>query len=166
MIQLAMQAHWSAVRKQTRAYWVLLALSALFASRLFPRVRFVTDSEGAEMARSAGLPYTEISDELERMDRSKSDLFALGKFAAYLAMNEPFFYLDNDAFFQEAPPARLLGAPVFAQSLEPWEWRKPKLAGAPQFSDKEPALHWNTGIFGGNDLPAIYGYAEKCLNIA
>lgn len=79
--------------------WVL---SAGLLSRICPTLRLLTDKEGCTLAAQLGLPYTEISTSLDRLEKS----FPLN--ASYVAnlyamsiQNEPCLLVDRSVFMLE-----------------------------------------------------------------
>ena len=137
------------------------------------------------MVDGLGLEFSEAEATLNRLDNSEPDMWAAGKFFAYLEQNEPFVHLDYDVFLFKPLPLYFENAQVFAQSEEPFlNWSeyspyRPQVIEA--LIDGTPSAwlpkewRWYSankdgnkkgiccGIFGGANLKFIHYYAETAL---
>jgi hypothetical protein len=94
-------------------------LSLQTASRHYPDTVLVTDRPGKTLlVDQLGLPFSEVSTELERLRDVDSGWWALGKLVAYSIQDQPFVHLDSDVFLWKRLPVHLLDSPVFTQNPE------------------------------------------------
>ena len=161
------------------------ALSFHTARRHFARTALVTDDEGARLlVDRLGLPFDEVSTELNALAGHDPGWWALGKVYAYRAQTEPFIHIDSDVFLWEPLPGSVTSAPVFAQCPEyftpgtsyykpalferhlseggalwlPAEWVWYRSSGLAQRAE-------SCGIFGGNRVDFIRHYAEQAIRL-
>lgn len=149
-------------------------LSVSLARRYFRRVKLVTDSAMKEIFP---LPlmrmFDSISYELDSIsDNVPSGLWAYGKLKAYAAQHKPFIHLDNDVFLWNGLPKRLQYQNVVIQNIERTEWAKKYYRlGVDLIHDHIdadvflPEGGYNVGIFGGDDLSLIHGYAYRIMDL-
>jgi hypothetical protein len=160
-------------------------LSLRLAAAHYPQTVLVTDTPGADLlAGRLGLPFSQVSTDLDRLDGADPRWWALGKLAAYSAQDQPFVHLDADVFLWQPLPAWLTAAPVLAQHPEtchlpgdpdgpqavetafaraglslPPEW---------QWSRSHPARRHreaNCGIVGGTNTGFLRYYAGLALDL-
>ena len=152
----------------------------------FTRTKLHTDDHGARLlVDGLGLEFSQIELTLNALNGCDTNFWSKGKLLSYLMETEPFVHLDYDVFLLRGLPERLLHAPVFAQSLEPFtlwggsgyrphviesliegvqdgwmpkEWRWYSHSG-------EQQAGVCCGIFGGNQLDFIHHYARTALQI-
>ena len=73
-----------------------------------------------------GLPFSEVSTELERLRDVDPGWWAtLGKLVAYSIQDRPFVHLDSDVFLWKGLPHHLLNSPVFTQNPEGFHHHDP-----------------------------------------
>lgn len=124
-----------------------ISLSA--ARRHYPDTLLITDEYGKKLLiDELGLPFAEVSTELERVRGADPAWWALGKLIAYGMQDRPFVHIDTDVFLWNALPAELEKAAVFAQCPEYY----------PRFSHHAPQIE--TSFSAGNtELPAEWQWA-------
>ncbi len=89
------------------------------ARRHYPDTVLVTDRAGKKLlVDDLGLPFSDVSTELDHLEGADPAWWALGKLIAYSLQDQPFVHLDTDVFLWKALPAELTEAPVFAQCPE------------------------------------------------
>lgn len=162
--------------------WVL---SVETARRHYPRTALFTDDEGAGLlVDHIGLPFDEVSTELNALAAHDTAWFALGKVFTYRAQAEPFIHIDSDVFLWNPLPESLTSAPVLAQSPDyfktglsyyqpevlervvsgggeiwlPAEWVWYRSHGGLQRGE-------SCGIFGGNRVDFIQHYSEQAIKL-
>jgi hypothetical protein len=156
-------------------------LSLRLAQAHYPETVLITDSPGrALLVDRLGLPFTEVSTELDRLREVDPGWWALGKLVAYSLQDQPFVHLDSDVFLWRPLPARITGAPVLAQHPETGDNRGPEViedaftrAGLTlpaewEWSRSHPARRAreaNCGIVGGTNAHFIRHYARLALDI-
>ncbi|HEY1294534.1 MAG TPA: DUF6734 family protein [Chloroflexota bacterium] len=161
--------------------WVL---SVETARPHFERTVLITDDEGARMLiDGVGLRFDQVWPLLNVLDDEDPLWWSLGKLFAYRAQTEPFVHIDSDCFLWKPLPARMLEADVLAQSPERFDWG----GGSYYHPEALPpviaaergwlpdALAWylsiqgnaalNCGVFGGNNLEFIRGYADQAIHM-
>ena len=191
-----LRAVWSFWSRPFRAYksasWPtplhhLLAwgLSVHAARRHYPDTVLVTDEAGKRLlVDGLGLPFAQVSTELERLAGADVGWWMAGKLVAYSLQDRPFLHLDSDVFLWKALPPYVANAPVVAQCPEyyhganewcgprdieaafaaegcplpaEWEWARSK--GGSIFKEE------NCGIVGGAHLPFLHYYAGTALDL-
>jgi hypothetical protein len=179
---LPFRAHYGGVWGTPLNHAFAWVVSVLSASRHYPDTLLVTDSSGAMLlAEKIGLPFAEVSTELDRLEGCDPGWWMLGKLVAYRCQTTPFVHIDTDAFLWKPLPARLETAPVLAQHPErygpeqdiyrpqdveqafaetggviPIEWQWARSQG-PWLSAE------NCGILGGCDVAFLRHYGETAL---
>jgi len=159
-------------------------LSLQTASRHYPETVLITDRAGKKLlVDRLGLPFAQVSTELERLNEVDPDWWALGKLVAYSLQDCPFVHLDSDVFLWKRLPLHLLDAPLFTQNREdfhdhdrnyspqdiewafaqqamqlPLEWR-----WARSYRRRLPAE--NCGILGGLRWDFLRHYAQTALDL-
>jgi len=190
-----MRAVWSFWSRPFHAYyghiWCkplhhLLAwgLSLQAASRHYPDTVLITDRPGKRLlVDQLGLPFTQVSTELERLEHADPGWWALGKLVAYSLQDRPFIHLDSDVFLWKQLPRHLLDAPVFTQNPEgfadqdshyrpqdiewafaqralklpmEWEWARSSRSHFPAE---------NCGILGGSQVQFLRYYARTAVDL-
>ena len=190
-----MRAVWSFWSRPFRTYygniWCkplhhLLAwgLSVQTASRHYADTVLITDRPGKKLlVDQLGLPFAEVSTELERLEGVDPGWWALGKLVAYSLQDRPFVHLDSDVFLWKRLPRYLLDSPVFTQYPEGFydddpHYRPQDIEWAfAQQSAKLP-LEWewvrsnrshypaeNCGILGGSHVDFLRYYAQTALDL-
>lgn len=169
-----------------RAHLLCWVLSVTRAAAHFPQTCLVTDTAGARLlVDELGLPFTTVSDELERLNRTGADpqWWVLGKLAAYAAQSEPFLHLDADVILWKPLPSHLASAPVVAQNPEHFDLEDQTLYRADQFIRTIAECggwlpdEWHSyavrrrtaalccGILGGTDVDFLGHYARRATEI-
>jgi hypothetical protein len=154
------------------------------ARKHYSETVLITDRAGKRLlVEQLGLPFSEISVELERLREHDRGWWVLGKIVAYSIQTDPFVHIDSDVYLWKPLPAFLESAPVFAQCPEyfvagqsdyrledieaalsatggilpvEWEWMRscgPNLRGE------------NCGIVGGSDVSFLRHYAQAVLEL-
>lgn len=160
-------------------------LSLRLARRHYPETLLVTDTPGKQLlVDRLGLPFAQVSTELDSLRAADPGWWALGKIVAYSMQNVPFVHLDTDVFLWKPLPAGVAGAPVFAQCPEdhpPLDlWCGPhevESAFAAHGQELPPEWQWsrsahlpfyreaNCGIMGGQRTDFIRYYADLAMNL-
>ncbi|MGO8787049.1 MAG: DUF6734 family protein [Terriglobia bacterium] len=159
-------------------------LSVQTASRHYPDTILITDRLGKRLLIDRlGLPFAEVSTELERLNNVDPGWWALGKLAAYSLQDRPFVHLDSDVFLWKRLPRHLLDAPVFTQNPEGFHPHDPHYR--PQdiewaFAETSVKLpeewEWvrsnrshfpaeNCGILGGSHVEFLRYYAQTAVDL-
>lgn len=100
-------------------HFLAWGISLRAAGRHYPETVLVTDRAGKKLlVDELGLPFTEVSTELECLKSADPDWWALGKLVAYSIQDKPFLHLDTDVFLWKALPESMTEAAVFAQCPE------------------------------------------------
>ena len=160
-------------------------LSVNTARRHYPETVLITDGPGKTLlVDDLGLPFSEVSTELERLNDVHPDWWALGKLVAYSMQDRPFVHIDSDVFLWKALPEGLTHAPVFAQCPEyshpngsgggpheiesafaesglplPVEWEWARSHDGPFFKEE------NCGILGGTNTDFLRYYARTAIDL-
>ena len=159
-------------------------LSLSSAARHYPDTVLITDKPGKSLlVDKLGLPFKEVSTELEQLNQADPGWWALGKLLAYTLQNQPFVHIDTDVFLWKPLPEILLQAPVFAQCPERHpldEWRNPQeIAQVFERCHLPLPVEWVwsisreldyfreecCGIIGGSNTGFIQHYARTALDI-
>ncbi len=175
-------ARWASERHHLYAW----ALSFERARQHFPDTALVTDARGKRwLVDMLGLPFDEVSTELDALDDAHPRFWALGKLYAYRAQRAPFVHVDNDVFLWQRLPPALERAPLLAQNpeyFEPWtrvSYYQPDridellvgpdawLPEAWRWYARRPGFRTAAccGIFGGCDTEFIRAYAEQAIRM-
>ena len=188
-----MRAVWSFWTKPFRAYykssWLsekhhLLAwvLSVETARQHYPKTSLFTDDDGARvLVDHLGLPFADVSTELEGLPDVGYEWFNLGKLYTYRAQREPFVHIDYDVFLWKPLPSWVTASPLFAQNPE---WLPPLNFYHPEACTEavRAAQGWlpdewdsylaaggsvavNCGVLGGQDTGFLTYYADLAIRI-
>jgi hypothetical protein len=160
-------------------YWASWAYSCLTAKKHYGTVNLVTDTDGEKIVKEIGLPYNNISTELNRIEtKVPNTLWAYGKIVAYSIQNKPFIHIDGDAYFLDRLSSDLEDADVIVQNIEDRSntsfdlgyhmshlisQMQYKIDGWDKFNADKSALC--LGIFGGKNLDAIKGYSDQVIKM-
>lgn len=150
------------------------AFSCLQLCKLYKEVELVTDDIGKEiLVDKMRLPYTNISLALNDIDSYNHGLWTFGKVCAYGSQNGPFLHVDHDVFLWKELEQHVAGAALAAQHLElkgqPYSnmflhicdtFRNVPSYFRPLY-DMGFSPSWNTGVFGGNNIPFIQSYCAE-----
>ena len=142
-----------------------LALATHRAMQHFKSVHVVTTRWGERVLRTAGIPATEFSTELDTMKSVPPWFWAYGKLIAYTLQTEPFVHVDNDVFIRQPLPDRVLNARLCFQSKEWLDvpeycwynvlrpcWNAAPVRPQIVVSNEITDFTYNCGICGGHDL--------------
>jgi hypothetical protein len=154
------------------------------ARRHYPETVLITDRPGkALLVDQLGLPFVQVSTELDRLEDVDPGWWALGKLVAYGMQDRPFVHIDSDVFLWKPLPGPIAAAPVFAQFPEYWpdansnglgdverafaqdgvalpiEWEWVRSRGEPAFREE------NCGILGGSDLEFLRYYSRTAIDL-
>lgn len=152
-------------------------LSFMLARQWFSRVELVTDKAGAEFVRKVGIPFNEISVELDEINHLRPELWAFGKMKTYAMQEESFLHLDYDVYLLKRPDA-VFHSDIITQSPEAiHEWYYDERIKHFDNNFKNLPVEWhsfrqnfdryayNVGIIGGRNYKALKEYAEKGMKI-
>jgi hypothetical protein len=123
-----------------------------------------------------GLPYSEVTSTLNKLDHYHPQLWALPKIFTYGHMESPLLHVDGDVFIWEPFRNELLESALIVQNEEaatnyyemivkslesnlsyfPVEIRE-------QRELKAPIHAFNAGIMGGNDIEFFKSYASNAF---
>lgn len=159
-------------------------LSLQTASRHYPETVLITDRAGKKLlVDQLGLPFAEVSTDLERLHDVDPGWWALGKLVAYSLQDRPFVHLDSDVFLWKQLPRHLFDSPVFTQYPEGFYDHDPhyrpqdiEWAFAQQATRLPIEWEWtrsnrrhfpaeNCGILGGSHFEFLRYYAETALDL-
>src|SRR5262245_17704051 len=178
------QAHKSRIWCKPLHHLLAWGLSVEAARRHYPETILITDRPGKTLlVDQLGLPFVQVSTELDRLEDVDPGWWALGKLVAYSMQDRPFVHIDSDVFLWKPLPGPVAAAPVFAQCPEYWpnssswgpgdverafaqhggtlpiEWEWARSRGEPAFRQE------NCGILGGSDLDFIRYYSRTALSL-
>lgn len=162
-------------------HWLSWVLSFKTISKYYEHTALVTDDEGARLlVDQLGLPFTEVTTELNALANHDPGFWSLGKLYSYRAQKEPFIHFDSDLYLWKPLPDRLNSAPVLAQNPEPEKWYQPETLES-ALSDGgavwlPPEWVWYrvagprtggdcAGIFGGNHVDFIDYFSAQAIKI-
>jgi hypothetical protein len=157
--------------------WVV---SVKAASRHYADTMLVTDTPGRRLlVEQLGLPFTEVSNELDSLAGRNVGWWMLGKLVAYRLQTRPFVHIDTDVFLWNSLPTHLTSAPVLTQNPEyhrKSEYGIEELSRAVRAADGRLPVEWewacsledvvrveNCGIMGGQDTAFLNHYARTAL---
>lgn len=152
-----------------RALAMLFSMSSAYLNDWFPDTELVTDMRGLEIAQRLGWQYKSCVLALEKFcPKGLEHVWCLGKYRAHEIQTEPHFHSDLDLVLMSRFKARIEGARVAAQSIDPPGFYQGKtqqamlhMAGIPDYT-----VAHNTGILLFNDLDLCQKYislARKAL---
>lgn len=168
-------SYWSGgYRKIPDQYTINLhKLSAHHLKKNFGEVHLITDENGADALKD--IPWSSVALDLQNLDKNYSRIWSTSKLLAYKIISEmgdPFIHVDYDCILWHGIEERLKKSSIFAQSIEirsaPWYKVKDIKACLSKYDffsrlpDNLDAI--NVGVFGGNDLKNINGYAQGALD--
>jgi hypothetical protein len=190
-----MRAVWSFWSEPFRAYnhrtWCtpmhhLLGwwLSLQTASQHYPNTLLVTDSEGKRLLIDRlGLPFKEVSTELDRLAGVNPDWWSMGKLVSYSLQTAPFIHIDTDVFLWKPIPRDVQEAPVFAQCRDEFGhldgFYRPRDVEFAFAEEKLPLpAEWeyvrskntrliaeNCGILGGTNVEFLRYYSQAAMQL-
>lgn len=163
-------------------------LSVHTARRHFARTALVTDREGARLlVDELGLPFDEVSTDLDELADVDPVWWTLGKLTAYRhmsALGDPFVHLDADVFLWQPLRPEVLAADVLAQNPEHAPVADPGSCYQPTMVHHALVLNdgwlpeeflWYLGtkgeealccgVVGGRDVDLLGRYAESALRM-
>ncbi|MCD4712773.1 MAG: hypothetical protein K8R73_05765 [Clostridiales bacterium] len=161
-------------------------MSVLTSRHYFSQTILITDDFGKHLlANTLKLPFDEIDLTLNDISNLDSNWWAAGKIVSYSLQDEPFIHIDSDVYFWDKLPERLIESRICAQSPEFFDKKDPssyykliefeKLISKgggwlPEFwldltKKRQYFEASNCGIFGGNDIELIKGYAQIAKDI-
>jgi hypothetical protein len=158
-----------------------ISLSA--AARHYRDTVLITDRYGKKLLiDELGLPFANVSTELERVHDADPAWWALGKLIAYGMQDGPFVHIDTDVFLWKALPTELETAPVFAQCPEfypRFSHDATRIEASFSAGNTELPAEWqwavsrddgfikeaNCGIFGGARTDFIRYYAQLATDL-
>jgi hypothetical protein len=161
--------------------WVV---SVHAARQHYPETVLVTDRAGKRLlVEQLGLPFADVSTELERLREHDLGWWALGKIVAHGTQTSPFIHIDSDVYLWKRLPAPLEAAPVFAQCPEYFvagqsDYRPEDIEAALNATGGILPVEWewtrscgphlrgeNCGIVGGSDVAFLRHYARTALEL-
>ena len=136
---------------------------------------------GSLLVDQLGLPFVNVSTELERLDAVDGGWWALGKILAYSLQDRPFVHLDTDVFLWKPLPRNIADAPVFTQCIERFhdasDYRPHEIEAAFSEHALKLPVEWqwtrkncgniaeNCGILGGSDTAFLRHYSQTALDL-
>ena len=153
------------------------------ARRHYPETVLITDTPGKKMlVDELGLPFTDVSTELDVLRDADPAWWALGKLVAYTLQDRPFVHIDTDVFLWQPLAAQLCQAPVFVQCPEYYprhERRSAPIEDSFEAAQLPLPAEWqwaasrddayireeNCGILGGSRPDFIRHYAQTALDL-
>lgn len=165
--------------------WVL---SLMTAKQHYSETVLVTNHEGKNiLVDNLGLQFSEVSTDLDKMNKSDPNFWALGKIYAYRSQDKPFIHIDNDVFLFSALPKELERADIIIQNPEFFILQEKGAYYIPDKLEQELVFEnegwlpkewlWYRaifpdflkafccGIYGGNRLDFIHHCADLALDI-
>jgi hypothetical protein len=154
------------------------------ASQYYPDSLLVTDAAGRKLlVDELGIPFRQVSTELECLRDVDPGWFSMGKLAAYSIQDQPFVHLDADVFLWKPLPHHVTQSAVIAQCPEfhahgpesplrrvegafhqhkaslpvEWEWAR---ARQDSYLREE-----NCGIVGGSNVDFLRHYARTAMTM-
>jgi hypothetical protein len=130
-----------------------------------------------------GLPFQEVSTQLNSLRDQDPQWWVLGKLNAYRAQTQAFVHIDSDVFLWNALPFEVSAAGVFAQNPEPFvfsddSWFRPAHYDTrarenggwlPEewrwYVDRRGAEVLCCGVLGGQRADFISHYAEQAIRM-
>lgn len=158
---------------------------SLFAARThYAETTLITDRRGKRLLIDRlGLPFVDVSTELDRLGHVDPSWWALGKLVSYSLQDRPFVHLDTDVFLWKALSPQVAEASVFAQCPEihsndthapqceierafllngcklPEEWEWERSQENAHFREE------NCGVVGGTNVAFLRHFAETALDM-
>ncbi|MGF1671453.1 MAG: DUF6734 family protein [Balneolaceae bacterium] len=152
--------------------WMLSALQFL---QFYENVELITDDHGKVLLiDKLNLPYTHVSQDLNRLNNYNPGLWGLSKIYAYGVQNEPFIHVDGDLYIWKKFDQKLENSPLVAQHLEVnFDYYEGMIDEVKYHFDYIPdylcreewgvqdVFAYNSGILGGNDVDFLNEYAKE-----
>lgn len=151
-------------------------LSVQLAKQQFSKVILYTDARGAQFFERLQLSFDEVHLIFDEF-AYPHQLWMTSKLQTYRLQTEPFVHLDLDAYLWGQLPAKLLTAPIIAQSSEEGYECYDRVVAyflhnagympdfvqdhATKYGCKVRAL--NAGIYGGHDIAAIHACCDAAF---
>jgi hypothetical protein len=168
------QTLWTRPAYPNRADAMFISLSCVAASQAGHLLTLYTDSDGAHLVDTLGLPYAEVRVTLDEMTVPET-MWAAAKLDTYsreASSGVPFIHIDTDVFLFRRLDDRLWKSPLSAQNpesckyyrTEPGWFTPTELAEVMPRPDKWRA--YNLGLFGGSDSAFILDYSLAGLAVA
>ena len=169
---------------QSLHHFLAWGLSLRAARKHYSETLLVTDRKGKRLLiDKLGLPFSQVSTELDRLENVNPGWWALGKLVAYTLQDRPFVHTDTDVFLWKPLAPNIAEAPVFAQCPEihnndthcyqaeierafdarggklpvEWEWERSQQNA--YFREE------NCGIVGGCDVGFLRHFAQTALDM-
>jgi uncharacterized protein DUF6734 len=153
------------------------ALSCLQLSQYYDQIELVTDDLGKFiLVDKLELPYTHVSQDLNKLDQYDPGLWALGKIYAYSIQETPFLHVDNDIFIWKKFDDRIGDAALSAQNQQTRtiEYQLTfreicrKFTYVPGYLRELEGMKYipcsNTGIVGGRDIDFFQTYTNEIFH--
>src|SRR5262245_28715199 len=91
------QAHKGRIWCKPLHHLLAWGLSLETARRYYPETVLITDRPGkALLVDRLGLPFVQVSTELDRLEHEDPGWWSLGKLVAYGMQDRPFVHIDSD----------------------------------------------------------------------
>ncbi len=151
------------------------ALSCSKFNQFYPEVNLYTDNKGCDwLINKLGLSYSNVFNELDRLNNYNPLLWALPKVYVYAKQNYPFIHADSDVFIWENFSNAFAKSNLLVQNLEiNYEYYKeplkqisksfknipPLLKAAIDNMDNE-IISINAGVIGGQNVDFYTNYAK------
>jgi hypothetical protein len=173
-------AHYRHAWARPMDHWLSWVVSVQAASRHYADTLLVTDSAGRKvLVDQLGLPFAEVSTELDRLGERDPGWWMLGKLVAYSLQTAPFVHVDSDVFLWKPLPAHLSAAPVLTQNPEyhqKSQYGIEEIEAAVRAGEGAVPAEWewacsldhvvrveNCGILGGQDVAFLRHYALAAI---
>lgn len=159
-------------------FYLSYALSTLLAKEHYNHISFVSDRNGLFIFNDLiGLPFSNISDTLDKINNYPSEFWALGKIIAYSEQKQPFIHIDFDLFIPDRFPERIELAQnvayafegldsflrnTYSSKIETIKENSPKLYGYEEVFECINPL--NAGIIGGHNLDVFEELKRMALD--
>lgn len=148
--------------------------SCLQLRKFYEEVELVTDHLGKEiLIDRLGLPYTEVSTELESIQHQHPGLWALGKIHAYARQTQPFLHIDLDIFITQPFQPHIHRADLVAQNIETGTGEYVETVNyimehfeyipdyMQAFRNQQYMPGVNAGVFGGRNVAMFQDYTAE-----
>jgi len=163
--------------RSNKHHYMSWALSCLRFREHYSEVELVTDLRGKKLLiDTLKLPYSNVSTDLERLNKYPHELWALGKLYAYARQNQPFLHVDGDVYIWDKFDDLLESADLIGQHLDKDEGAyhhgmkqlKSNNISIPSEMDADFSIQrkfhaTNAGILGGNNIDFFKEFTDRAF---